>query len=126
MQEDKPTAKDVDRFVQQEIDTVPQLEALLLIWKARPKCWRLDELAAALYISAEAAKDVVEPLERRGLLTSQEGQYTYCAGSNDELIAVVDLTYRRELIRITRMIHSKAPAAVREFARAFLFKKDRD
>jgi hypothetical protein len=36
----------------------------------------------------------------------------------------VEKTYRRELLRISRMIHSKAPSSVREFARAFKFKKD--
>ena len=126
MQEEKPTGKDVDRFIQDAIDTVPQLEALLLVWKARPKSWRLDDLAAALYISAEAAKEVVEPLERRGFIASSAGEFAYNSGPHDDLIAAVDATYRRELIRITRMIHSKASAAVREFARAFLFKKDRD
>ena len=44
----------------------------------------------------------------------------------DELIAAVDSAYRKELIRISRLIHSKPSAAVREFARAFRIKKDRD
>ena len=34
--------------------------------------------------------------------------------------------YRKELIRISRLIHSKPPAAVREFAKAFRFKKERE
>jgi hypothetical protein len=29
----------------------------------------------------------------------------------DQLIACVDSTYRRELIRVTRLIHSKPPGA---------------
>ena len=41
-------------------------------------------------------------------------------------MAAVDTTYRRELIRVSRLIHSKPSAAVREFARAFRLKKERD
>jgi len=44
----------------------------------------------------------------------------------DALMLQVEVAYRNELIRISRMIHAKAPAAVREFARAFRFKKERD
>jgi hypothetical protein len=36
----------------------------------------------------------------------------------------VDATYRRELVRISSMIHSKPSPAVRQFARAFRLKKD--
>ena len=41
------------------------------------------------------------------------------------ILKQVEATYRRELVRVANMIHSKAPAAVREFARAFRFTKDR-
>jgi hypothetical protein len=36
----------------------------------------------------------------------------------------VDSIYRRELVRVAGMIHSKASSAVLDFARAFRFKKD--
>jgi hypothetical protein len=38
----------------------------------------------------------------------------------------VDTAYRREIVRISTMLHSKTSPSVREFARAFRFKKDRD
>jgi hypothetical protein len=38
----------------------------------------------------------------------------------------VDAAYRRDLVRISTMIHAKASSAVREFARAFRLKKERD
>jgi hypothetical protein len=127
MQPAAPSPNDVDRFIQDEIDTVPQLEALLLLWKSRPKMWRVDELAAALYVSPEETAHIVEPLIARTLVTVTDAkEYSYRSGARDALVAAVNETYRRELIRISRMIHAKAPSAVREFARAFLFKKDRD
>jgi hypothetical protein len=127
MQEENLIPSDVDCFIQEEIDTVPQLEALLLLWKSRPRVWRLSDLAAALYVSTDATRNIVEPLERRNLIaTNGAGEYSYRSSERDPLIDAVDRTYRRELIRISRMIHAKAPSAVREFARAFIFKKERD
>lgn len=41
--------RNVDRFLLDQIDTVPHLEALLLLWKSRPKVWSADEMASALY-----------------------------------------------------------------------------
>lgn len=128
MQDENTIGAEVDRFILEEIDSVSQLEALLLLWNTRPRRWKLDDLAAALYISAEAAKSILDPLERRGLLASDEaGSYAYRPGGREALVRAVDNAYRRELVRISRMIHSKAPASVLEFARAFRFKKkDRD
>lgn len=127
MTQEDPTSADVDQFILEEIDTVPQLEALLLLWNSRPRTWALAELSASLYISTEATLAILEPLQRRGLISLDEkGGSAYSSSHRDPLIAAVDRTYRRELVRISRMIHSNASAAVREFARAFRLKKDRD
>jgi hypothetical protein len=126
MSQEEPNGGEVDQFILQEIDTVPQLEALLLLWNSRPRSWTLEELASSLYISAQATLAIVEPLERRGLVFSTESHYSYLSSHRDALIAAVDRTYRRELVRVSRMIHSNASAAVREFARAFRLKKDKD
>lgn len=121
-----PSQEEVDRFIQQEIDTVPQLEALVLLWNSRPRAWTLDDLAAALYIEPGATQDLLATLERRGLVNSNPETYSYRSTERDSLIQAVEITYRRELVRISRMIHSKAPAGIRAFANAFRFKKERD
>jgi hypothetical protein len=124
---DHNSVEKVDQFIVDHIDTVPQLEALLLLWKSRPRVWALNELAKSLFLSVEETRTTVDPLVRRGFVAAGPSEdHSYQAGAHDELIAAVNDTYRRELIRISRMIHSKAPASVREFARAFLFKKERD
>ncbi len=99
-----------------------------MLWNSRPKAWCLDEMAKALYVGSEAAKEILDDLCRRQLIvraSNPHETYRYESGpSKDELIAAVDNAYRRELIRITRLIHSKPSAAIRAFARAFRFKKD--
>lgn len=104
---------------------MPHLEALLLFWKRRPHRWSAEEMARSLYISVEGAQAILQELKQRGMVTLDEGAYAFDSGfRHGYLMEEVDRTYRRELVRISRMIHSKASPAVREFARAFKFKKD--
>jgi hypothetical protein len=55
-------------------------------------------------------------------------QYSYFSRSKeqDEMMLLVDNAYRRDLVRISTMIHSKASSSIREFARAFRFKRGQD
>jgi predicted ArsR family transcriptional regulator len=122
---------EVDRFILDEIDSVPHLEALLLLWRNKEKSWRVEEMAHSLYVKAEQAENILQDLARRNLVAVHtEGERAFAYDSSSEnrnaLLGQVDETYRRELIRITRMIHSKAAPSVREFARAFRLKKDKD
>jgi hypothetical protein len=121
---------DVDQFLRDHIDTVPHLEALLLLWNCRPKEWSVEEMAKGLFLPPEVAKEILEDLLRQHLTVHISGSHEAFRyepqPDQDELIAAVDSTYRKELIRISRLIHSKPSAAVREFARAFRIKKDRE
>jgi hypothetical protein len=125
MTQQDPVRAQVDEFVLAQIESVPHLEALLLLWNSRPKPWSLEQMANSLYISEEATHTILQDLIQRDLIRDDSGNYSYNSGfEHDNLIQELDKTYRRELLRITRMIHSKAPPSVREFARAFRFKKD--
>jgi hypothetical protein len=129
MGEDTPLDNEVDEFILQEMDTVPHLEALLLLWNSRPKEWGLDEMAAALYVDRGTAREILQGLARRRLAERGEDEaYRYAGdeGERDALIGAVETAYKRNLVRISRMIHSKASPGVRDFADAFRFKKERD
>jgi predicted ArsR family transcriptional regulator len=120
---------EVDRFLLERIETVPHLEALLLLWNSRPKIWSADAVADALYVSQDAARQILEDLLRQNLI-AMSGSPSDCfyesEAARDRLVGLVDLAYRRELIRITRLIHSKPSAAIREFARAFRLRKEHE
>lgn len=116
---------EIERFILEEIDSVPHLEALLLLRKSAPKKWSPAEMADALYIAVPAAEAVLQDLEQRGLATGQAEGYTYAAAADrDHLIEEVEKTYSRQLVRIATMIHAKASPSVRAFARAFELKKE--
>jgi len=119
------TGQQVDQFILEEIESVPHLEALLLIWNNRPKPWSVEEMAAALYVPPETAGAILQLLQQSGFVTSESDRYMYDpASTRNGLLQELDRTYRRELVRVSRMIHSKGSPAVREFARAFKLKKD--
>lgn len=119
---------DVLSFIFENIDTVPHLEALLLIWQSGTESWSAERLAARIYVGVHQAKAILEDLSRRGfvLQDTPEGSYRFTAewDAQRQLMPRLAKTYSRNLIGVTRMIHSKGSASVREFARAFQIKKD--
>ncbi len=124
MDEDR-VSKDVEQFVLDEIDTVPHLEALLLFWNKRPQGWTLEEMAKALYVSTEVTRPILADLERRGLIALTENNgFLYRSSERDSVVEALDKAYRREVVHISNMIHSKPSASLREFARAFRLKRD--
>ena len=121
---------EVYRFIASEIETVPHLEALLLLWNSRPQPWTVANLCRRLYIPEEVARLLLEDLSRRQLVVEVEGgaeAYGYYSKSReqDQLLANLESTYRRELVRVSTIIHRKPSASIRDFARAFRITKER-
>ena len=119
---------DVDRFVVDFIDSVPHLEALLLLWRSRPRRWSIAELASALYLQSRKADAIANELVRAGLASATSDGLGY-VGDNaeqDQLISAVDETYRRETVRLSTMLHARGSRALRDFAESFQLKKKKE
>ncbi|HEV8712641.1 MAG TPA: hypothetical protein VGX03_07435 [Candidatus Binatia bacterium] len=119
---------DVRAFLLQHIDSVAQLEALLLL-RADPTCtWSAETLTQRLYITIQEATVVLERLAVDGFFTTPPdlpGSYQYQPASG-ELAAMVDrvaVLYAQYLIPVTHLIHSKPRTRVQEFADAFKLRK---
>jgi len=115
-------------FIRDEIDTIPHLEALLLTWRDQSRQWSVLEIAKELYVPEEVAHNVLQGLHRRGLLAAEGERYRYASRfiQRDRLIEALDATYRHELVPISRLIHSKGTGAIRDFADAFRFTKNKE
>jgi hypothetical protein len=129
--ENQQSEKEVYQFILEEIDSVPHLEALLLMWNSRPKSWAQDELAERLYVSPSVAQTLLQDLMRQRLVIASESspeRYTYDSGLPDRnrLIGLLDAIYRKQIVGISTLIHSKPSSSLRDFARAFRFTKERD
>ena len=122
--------KEVDSFILNEIESVPHIEALLILRNRRSETFSIEQIAAQLYIPPESAQNILQDLVRRALVTSlseEDSRYQYSSSPEREaLMQEVEITYRRELVRVANMIHSKASNAVRDFARAFRITKEKD
>lgn len=121
--------EDVLRFIERRIDSVPHLEALLLLWENPAVSWTDGDIAARVYVSRERAQHVLQDLARHGLIAASDlspDRYEYnIAWDENQLMTKVASTYRRHLVDLARLIHTKtASEAVREFARAFQLKSE--
>jgi hypothetical protein len=119
----------VRHFLEENIDTVPQLETLLMMHEAPDRSWLIGDVASRNYINEQRAADTLNALQRRGLVIAEESPPGFrFSPANDKvraLVAELALCYQRKLSAVTELIHSKPSASIKEFARAFDLKKDR-
>jgi hypothetical protein len=114
-------------FIGRRIDSVPHLEALLLVWEKPQTIWTEDDVARRVYVSRDQARVILQDIARHGFIVASvetPGGYHYePAWDEAQIMAKVAATYRQHLIHVAGLIHSKtASGAVQEFARAFKFK----
>lgn len=118
----------VKRLIVDKIDSVAEMESLLLLRSEPEHEWVADELAARIYISQLEAARLLETLSARGFFArGDNGTYRYRPES-EGLGATVDVladTYRTRLIPVTKLIHSKSSgSSLQKFADAFRIRKD--
>ena len=117
---------DLRDFIGRYIDSIGQLEALLLLRAHPQEGWDARRTAARLYASEAEVVEFLARLCADGLLSCNDAIYRF-APATPELRDMLDrlaAAYARHLIPVTNMIHSK-PRRIREFADAFKFRKDR-
>ena len=122
--------EDVARFVIEKIESVTQLETLLLLRGNKEKEWSVEGLAARLYVSEEQTAHLLLSLNAMGFATASGHEppvYRYEPVSDelDQILVRVAEFYAKHLVPITNLIHSKAKPRVQEFAEAFRFRKDK-
>ena len=114
-------------FLHRHLNSVAELEALLLARGNPAVSWTASTLAARLYVVEREALDVLASLHRQGLLTRDGETYRFepATPALREDVERLAVWYPRALIEITRVIHGKAGAAVRGFADAFRLREDK-
>jgi hypothetical protein len=121
---DEPVSSALRAFLLDHVDSVAQLEALLLLRRERNPV-PLSEVARALYVPEATAAEELAALEARGLLAGG-GTWRYAPATLAKAALVDDLaaTYARALIPVTNIVHGN-PLRLRRFADAFKFRKDK-
>jgi hypothetical protein len=119
----------INDFVIKNIDSVAQLEALLLLRAAVGQTWEPGRVAQRLYIQPKTAAELLRGLhERELIMLADPNAPAYKYGPiTAELVRLVEelaVTYSKQLIEVTRLIHSRASRHVQGFADAFRLRDD--
>ena len=125
MPDDLPPA--LKQFVEQHIESVPQLEALLLLRRDPQRGWTAAEIAKELYVPENASATLLVDLARRGFVAAApDGRSVYRSRSEEEnkLIDELAEVYRQRRVAVISLIYSKPLNKVQTFADAFRFSKE--
>jgi hypothetical protein len=129
-----PTANippEIDQFLAAHIDTVEQLEVLLLLHQTAGRTWTADEVAKVLYSQSASVARRLESLTRHQLLEEKPGsppayQYAPTPASRDAVVQWLATVYRERRVAVITAIASRPMDNVRAFSDAFLFRKPKD
>lgn len=121
---DQYISDEVRDFILKYIDSVAQIEALLLVRANPQEIWDVSRLATRLYIGDAEASEILSRLCADGLLTLIDTSYRFegVSPNNVTLVSELQAIYARQLIPVTNIIHAK-PRRIRSFADAFRFRK---
>jgi len=117
---------EVRTFVLKYVDSVGELEGLLLLRASEARSWSVSQLAGRLYISEVEAGRVLHALHRRSLLSREGANYRYAPeGVLRSHVDMLAEAYPQFLIPITNLIHGKPRASLRDFADAFRIREEK-
>jgi DNA-binding MarR family transcriptional regulator len=123
----KALPDDVARFLGDHIDSVEQLEILLLLHRAGDSAWTPEMVAAALYTQPTSAARRLASLCDHGLLerVGEPPAYRYVAVNPErgELISTLADTYRERRVAVVTAIATNPVENVRAFSDAFRLRR---
>jgi hypothetical protein len=123
--------EEVRRFILETINSVEQLEVLLLLRREAEQDWSAAAVGQALSTSTAAAGMRLTDLTSRGFLaaTSAGSETTYryasVAPERERLVDLLATTYAERRVAVISLIYSKPNDQVRAFADAFRLRKDK-
>jgi hypothetical protein len=113
------------------LDSIAQLELLLLVQRTAPDEWTAAQLAAELRIEPAWALDQLALLQRSGLLAECEagsGRYRFAPATPDLAKAVESLAacYSEQRVTVVAQLYSRPVDRIRVFADAFRIRREDD
>lgn len=107
----------------QRVDSVTQLDVLLLVYAGGLRQWSAPDVAGELRIGADWAEQHLEMLTKRGLLDRDQAQYV--PRRNPDLVPAVEelaRLYRTHPVSVITAIY-KSEKRLEDFAEAFRIRK---
>jgi predicted transcriptional regulator len=115
----------VKDFIARHIESVEQLDVLLLLRATPTKDWTADEVQRALVTQPESAASWLKDLEGRGLAKRDGRSYRF-APPTPEIERTIDAlaeAYAKYRVTVIGLIFSKPSERITTFADAFRIKR---
>jgi hypothetical protein len=124
-------SEDVKKFIADHINSLAQLEVLLLLHSRPEKAWTAEEVSQELRLSPASVAMHMADLEKRGLLAVSEAAapfYRYQPQKPDFVPTVDSLAqlYPDYRFTVINLIFSKPLDKIKAFADAFKLREDKD
>jgi len=124
MPESHAFPSDVESFIAYCIDSVEQVEILLLLSSAPEKHWTLDAISQHLRSSRRSVTLRVNSLIAHGLVAQDDASFHYAASSDDDvLVKRLAAVYEERRTAVIDRIFAEQHDPMRSFADAFRFKE---
>lgn len=117
---------EVERFIAEHVDTLEQLEILLLLRAQRSREFTADAVTAELRLGPATAPERLAALAARGFLSCQGVPPLYRYAPNpatDQVIGALASVYAERRVAVITRIFSPRTDSVRSFADAFKLRR---
>lgn len=107
-------------FVNKNINSVEQIEVLLILRANPERAWTVDEISAIMRSSAHSIRSRLEGLQAKKLAVIVTGEgFRYAAsGRLDAMVEMLGEEYGRRRFSVIELVFTR-PDAARQFADAF-------
>jgi hypothetical protein len=120
--------EEVRALLEGPIDSIAQLEILLVLQRTAPDAWSAEELSAELRIEQAWAAEQLERLRERQLLARLPGpgSYRFEPATPELMKAVQSLAacYADRRVSVVALLYSRASDQIRGFAGAFRIRRE--
>lgn len=121
--------EEVRSFLLQYVDSVEQLEVLLLVRSQPGRVWSADEVAAELRTDPRSVHLRIDDLRDGGLVAGEAGggiRYAPRTPAMARAVEATDRAYQTHRVAIITLIFSRPTERIRSFADAFRLRKGED
>lgn len=127
MPDPRPFPREVERFISSCIDSVEQVEILLLLSSEPERQWTLDEIRQQLRSSRRSVALRLSSLVDHHLVARHNGDFQYAASPDDDaLVKRLAAVYGERRTAVINRIFTEPRDAMRTFADAFRLKDTDD
>ncbi|MCO5169273.1 MAG: hypothetical protein M9894_23260 [Planctomycetes bacterium] len=119
----------VAAFLSAHVDSVEQLEALLLLHRTRPRRWTALAVSEELRTNVDSTRERLDELVRRRKVIGEEhaeGRTTYHVDGADPAVEALSDAYDARRVSVITFIVSKPLERIRSLADAFRIRRSPD